>query len=67
MTLQQRSFIIILALLGSMLIRVSGQTIDTVRIESANSVADGYSISLEPIVIDGFSELQSFAAGQHDG
>lgn len=67
MTLQQRSFIIILALLGSMLIRVSGQTIDTVRIESANSVADGYSISLEPIVIDGFSGLQSFAAGQHDG
>ncbi len=43
------------------------QVLSKNQITTANSVGNGYSISLEPFVIGGFTGLQSFAAGQLDG
>lgn len=51
------------ALLGLTAGRVTAQT----KIISTDHVSNGYSISLEPILIDGFAGLQSFAAAQFGG
>ncbi len=67
MAFDRRSILFILTLIVGFTGHVRGQNVDKVRIETANSVGNGYSISLEPVVIDGFSGLQSFAAGQYDG
>jgi hypothetical protein len=46
---------------------VFGQAAGRVQIATANSLANGYSIALEPVSVEGFTGLQSFAAAQHDG
>ncbi len=47
--------------------QVFGQAANKISIETSNSVGNGYSLSLEPFVIEGFLGLQSYAAGQHEG
>ncbi|MFZ1700767.1 MAG: hypothetical protein WBO10_03645 [Pyrinomonadaceae bacterium] len=44
-----------------------GQTMSSPTIAIANSVGNGYSISLEPISVDGFDGLHSFAVAQYEG
>lgn len=67
MAFTQRSSLFVFALILGAAGCIFGQMLEKVRIETSNSVGNGYSISLEPFVIDGFSGLQSFAAGHHDG
>lgn len=44
-----------------------GQASGKLQIDTANIVGNAYSVSFEPIAIDGFTGLQSFAAAQHEG
>ena len=44
-----------------------GQAATGTKIATANSVDDRYSISIEPIAIEGFTGLHSFAAAQFEG
>ncbi|MGB5014037.1 MAG: hypothetical protein WBO68_08385 [Pyrinomonadaceae bacterium] len=50
-----------------MSVQIIGQSVDKSKIEISNSVGNGYSISLEPIGIEGFAGLQSFSAAQFEG
>lgn len=67
MAFHHRNYFLVLVLIVGLTVYVRGQNVDRIRIETANSVGNGYSLSLEPVAIAGFSGLQSFAVGQHNG
>ncbi len=48
-------------------ITVYGQAAGRLPVVTLNSVANSYSIALEPFTVEGFAGLQSFAAAQYEG
>ncbi len=59
--------ICVLLLVAGIAIQACAQAVKKPQIETINSVGNGYSISLEPIGIPGFSGLHSFAGAQLEG
>ncbi len=50
-----------------MAIQACAQAANSAQIKTVNSLGNGYSISLEPVAIPGFSGLHSFAGAQLEG
>lgn len=67
MNRQIRGYFFALILTIATVISACGQNPGKLQIESANVVGDDYSVSFEPITVEGFTGLQSFAAAQHEG
>ncbi|MEQ1642681.1 MAG: T9SS C-terminal target domain-containing protein [Pyrinomonadaceae bacterium] len=56
-----------LLLAVGMAIQACAQVTNSAQIKTVNSLGNGYSISLEPVTIPGFSGLHSFAGAQLEG
>ncbi|MBK8151443.1 MAG: T9SS C-terminal target domain-containing protein [Acidobacteria bacterium] len=67
MKIQKLNALLVPLLFAALAIQGFGQTVNKSPVETANSVGNGYALTVESIAVAGFNGLQSFAVAQYAG